>query len=63
MRNSLCSHTLSLFHCCALEVYRWNHDKAYNDELIDSEIQHVYFKRFEFLSDNLEEIMNEYGRK
>jgi hypothetical protein len=56
---------LTCFNCCCT-VFKWNHDKDYNDELPRDGIQHVYIDRFESVNEDnkkLEIFLNEHGCK
>lgn len=54
----------SLFYFLPALVYKWNHDKKYNDSLSEDSIEHVYVDRFEqFEDDNyFHEFLARYGR-
>jgi site-specific DNA-cytosine methylase len=59
-----------IIHCehdkVASHVYKWNHDTDYNQALPKEEglsCEHVYFESFEEVEANIEDIVDEYGRK
>jgi hypothetical protein len=56
-----------IIHCehdkVATHVYRHNHDRIYNTNLLDDGgIEHVFYRKFEEINGNVDAFMNEHGR-
>lgn len=47
----------------ATHVVRRNHDRQHNSDALDDGIEHVYLSKFEEMERNIDQFVNEHGRK